>query len=143
MMKQQYEDYKYTMMDTGFLYIGSKYTYQEVLENEAIPFKFRTIVERYLVPEIGAETTLESDLYHMKEKDFTCRTYLQLKAKVKVNCLETKKGLFGLGKPKRVYTTKMIPLAEFAKLSVAEKERDGIFIQELAISKLALMTFSV
>ena len=29
-MKQQYEDYKYIMMDTAFLYLGSKYSYQEV-----------------------------------------------------------------------------------------------------------------
>lgn len=143
MMKQQYEDYKYTMMDTAFLYIGSKYSYQEVLENEEVPFKFRTIVERYLIPEIGAETTLESDLYHMTEKDFTCRTYMQLKAKVKVSRLVTKKGFLGLGKPKRVYETMMIPLTQFVKLSKAEKEKDGIFVQELAVSKLALMTFTV
>ena len=68
---QQYEDYKYVMQDTAFLYIGGKYTYLEILENEEIPFKFRTIVERYLIPEIGGETSLESDLYHMTEKDFT------------------------------------------------------------------------
>lgn len=143
MIKQQYEDYKYIMMDTAFLYLGSKYSYREVVENEEVPFKFRTIVERYLIPEIGAETTLESDLYYMTEKDFTCRTYLQLKAKVKVSRLVTKKGFLGLGKPKRVYETVMIPLAQFVKLTKAEKEKDGIFIQELCISKLSLMTFTV
>lgn len=143
MIKQQYEDYKYIMMDTAFLYLGSKYSYQEVLENEEVPFKFRTIVERYLIPEIGGETTLESDLYYMAEKDFTCRTYLQLKAKVKVSRLVTKKGFLGFGKPKRVYKTVMIPLAQFVKLTREEKEKDGIFIQELSINKLALMAFTV
>ncbi|MBP3350908.1 MAG: hypothetical protein J6L65_00720 [Lachnospiraceae bacterium] len=143
MIKQQYEDYKYVMTDTAFLYIGSKYSYREIWENEDIPFKFRTIVERYLIPEIGAETTLESDLYHMTEKDFTCRTYLQLRAKVKVSQLVTKKGFLGLGKPKRVYQTVMIPLAQFVKLTKEEKEKDGIFIQELSINKLALMAFAV
>ncbi len=142
-MKQQYEDYKYIMMDTAFLYLGSKYSYQEVVENEEVPFKFRTIVERYLIPEIGADTTLESDLYYMTEKDFTCRTYMQLKAKVKVSRLVTKKGFLGLGKSKRVYETVMIPLAQFVKMSKAEKEKDGIFVQELCINKLSLMTFTV
>lgn len=142
-MKQQYEDYKYTMTDTAFLYIGSKYSYQEILENEEIPFKFRTIVERYMIPEIGAETTLESDLYHMTSKDFTCRTYLQLRAKVKVSRLVTKKGILGLGKEKRIYRTVMIPLAQFVKLSKEEKERDGIFIQELSINKMAMMSFTL
>jgi hypothetical protein len=143
MIKQQYEDYKYIMMDTSFLYLGSKYSYQEVLENEEVPFKFRTIVERYLIPEIGGETTLESDLYYMTEKDFTYRTYMQLKAKVKVSRLVEKKGFLGLGKSKRVYETVMIPLNQFVKLSKAEKEKDGIFVQELCISKLSLMTFTV
>ena len=142
-MKQQYEDYKYIMRDTAFLYVGSRYSYQEVLENEEIPFKFRTIVERYLIPEIGGETTLESDLYYMTEKDFTCRTYMQLKAKVKVSRLVTKKGFLGLGKPKSVYETLMIPLTQFVKLSKTEKEKDGIFIQELCINKLSLMAFTV
>ena len=142
-MKLVYEDYKYVMLDTAFLYLGAKYNYQEIVENEEIPFKLRTIVERYIIPEIGGETTLESDLYYMQEKDFTYRTLMQLKAKVKVSRLVTKKGFLGLGKPKRVYETVMIPLAEFAKLSKEQKERDGIFIQELVINKLSLMAFAV
>lgn len=143
MTKQTYEDYKYVMVDTAFLYLGSKYSYQEIMENEEIPFKFRTIVERYIIPEIGKDTVLESDLYYMQEKDFTYRTYMQLKAKVKVSRLVTKKPFLGMGKEKRVYETAMIPLAEFAKMTKEEKERDGIFIQELVINKLSLMSFAV
>lgn len=143
MAKQIYEDYKYIMMDTAFMYLGAKYSYGEIFENAEIPFKFRTIVERYIVPEIGADTTLESDLYYMKPNDFTYRTYMQLKAKVKVSRLVTKKSFLGLGKAERIYETVMIPLADFAKMSKEEKERDGIFIQELVISKLALMSFAV
>ena len=142
-MKQVYEDYKYVMLDTAFLYLGAKYSYQEIVENEEIPFKLRTIVERYIIPEMGGETTLESDLYYMQEKDFTYRTLMQLKAKVKVSRLVTKKGFLGLGKPKRVYETVMIPLAVFAMLSKEQKEKDGIFIQELVINKLSLMAFAV
>lgn len=141
MAKQVYEDYKYIMVDTAFMYLGAKYSYGEILLNEEIPFKFRTIVERYLIPEIGAETTLESDLYYMQEKDFTYRTYMQLKAKVKVSRLVTKKGLFG--KEGRHYETVMISLPEFAKMSKEEKEREGIFVQELVINKLSLMAFTV
>lgn len=141
MAKQYYEDYKYVMMDTAFMYLGAKYSYGEIFENDEVPFKFRTIVERYLIPEIGVETTLESDLYYMEEKDFTYRTYRQLKAKVKVSRLVTRKRLFG--KPERVYETVIIPLADFAKMTKAEKEKDGIFIQELVINKLALMSFTV
>lgn len=142
-MKQFYEDYKYVMLDTAFMYLGAKYSYGEIIENEEIPFKFRTIVERYLVPEIGMETILESDLYYMTDKDFTYKTYMQLKAKVKVSRLVTKKGFLGMGKPKRVYETVILPLTELVRMSKEEKEKDGIFIQELVINKLALMAFAV
>ena len=43
MMKQSYEDYKYVMLDTAFLYLGAKYNYGEIIENEDIPFKFRAV----------------------------------------------------------------------------------------------------
>lgn len=143
MSKQVYEDYKYVMQDTAYLYLGAKYSYGEIVENEEIPFKFRTIVERYLIPEMGAETVLESDLYYMMSKDFSCRTYIQLKAKVKVSRLVLKRGFLGKGSGKRIYQTTMIPLADFAKMSKEEKEHDGIFVQELVLNKLALAAFTV
>ena len=111
------------------------------MEHEMVPFKFTTVLERYIIPDMGADTTLESHFYYMKPGDFTYRTFLQLKTKVKVSRLVVKKKLFG-GKEK-VYRTEMIPLQEFVKLTPDQKEREGIFIQEIAISKLGLMTFVV
>lgn len=142
MMKQTYEDYKYVMLDTAFLYLGAKYNYRELTENVDVPFKFRAIVERYILPEMDKETTLESHFYHMCENEFCCRTYQQLKVKVKVNRLREKRSLFS-GKSKREYRTEIIPLAVFVKLTPEEKERDGIFIQEVVINKLAMMTFTL
>ncbi len=141
MTKQVYEDYKYVMMDTGYLYIGSKYSYGELMETETVPFKFLTVIERYLLPDMNPDTTIEAHLYYMKPEDFACRTFLQLKAKVKINRLTVKKNL--LGRKEQLYKTEVIPLQEFVKMSPDEKERQGIFIQELIISKLGLMTFMV
>lgn len=143
MKKQTYEDYKYVMMDTAYLYLGGKYTYEEIWENDDVPFKFQTIVERYIVPDMGTETTLESHLYYIQKSDFTYKTYQQLKAKVKVSRLTTKKPFLGIGQPKRVYETVVMPLAELAEMSKEEKERQGIFIQELIINKLSMMAFTV
>ena len=141
MKKQTYEDYKYVMMDTSYLYLGAKYTYGELFENEMVPFKFTTLLERYIIPDMGTETTLESHLYYMQAGDFTCRTLQQLKAKVKVSRLTVKKGLFG--KQEKVYKTEILPLMDFVKMTPQEKEKEGIFIQELIISKLGLMTFVI
>ncbi len=143
MTNQGYEDYKYVMLDTAFLYLGAKYSYSELIENEDVPFKFRAILEHYILPEMDGETTLESHFYFMDKKEFSYKTYQQLKIKVKVSKLVTKKPFLGIGKPKRMYRSEIIPLAKFAEMSKAEKERDGILIQEIVISKFAMMSFVV
>lgn len=141
MNQQGYEDYKYVMLDTAFLYLGAKYSYGELVENEDVPFKMRAALERYILPEMDPETTLESHFYHMDSKEFSYKTYHQLKIKVKVSRLVEKKGFFGLGKVKRVYTSELIPLEKFVAMTKSQKEHDGILIQEIVISKLALMGF--
>lgn len=139
MNKIVYEDYKYCMQDVGTVYIGCKYTFQELLEDNAIPFKFQLLVERYIMPEAALEDSLESHLYYLQEKSFLVKIYEQLKAKVKIIVLEEKKSL--TGNVKKQYTTRVVPIRKLAELTVAEKEQAGVVVQELSISKLALMGF--
>ena len=139
MHKTVYEDYKYHLQDTGNLYIGAKYTLEEIIDEEMIPFKFRLIVERYLLPEADLQDTLETHLYYLEPKSFLVKIYKQLKAKAKINIIEEKHGLFGGSK--KQYTTKMVTMEELSAMSVQEKEEKGVVVQELRMSKLALMTF--
>ena len=139
MQKTVYEDYKYHLQDTGNLYIGAKYTLEEIIDEEMIPFKFRLIVERYLLPEADLQDTLETHLYYLEPKSFLVKIYKQLKAKVKINIIEEKRSLFGGSK--KQYTTKMVTMEELSAMSVQEKEEKGVVVQELRMSKLALMTF--
>ncbi|MBE5883089.1 MAG: hypothetical protein E7291_01505 [Lachnospiraceae bacterium] len=134
-----YEDYKYHMQDTGNLYIGAKYTLENILDEEEITFKFRLIVERYILPEADLQDTLETHLYYLEPKSFLVKIYKQLKAKVKINIIEEKRSV--LGGSKKQYTTKMIKVEELAAMSVEEKEQKGVVVQELRMSKLALMAF--
>ena len=139
MNKTVYEDYKYCMQDVSNLYIGSKFTMEELLEDEDISFKFRLIVERYIMPESDPEDTLETHLYYLGEKSFVVKIYRQLKGRVKVNVIQERRGLSG--RAVREYTTKILPVEELVKMSVAEKEQAGMVVQELILSKLALMGF--
>ena len=141
MSTQGYEDFKYVMLDTAFMYLGAKYSYGEIVTNEDVPFKFRAMVERYILPETDAETTLESHFYYMEGKDFACRTYRQMKIKVKVSRMVEKKGFLGLGKAQKVYKTEIIPLDKFVAMSKEEKERNNILIQEIVVNKMAMMMF--
>lgn len=140
--KQSYEDYKYVMVDTGNVYLGAKYTYGELLQNEDVPFKIRTIVERYILPQADAETTLESEFYYMAQDSLTYRTYRQLKIKVKCSRLVEKKRLFSREK-NRCYVTELIGLEAFTAMSPAQKQAQGIMVQEIVVNKLAMMVFTV
>lgn len=137
MQKTTYENYKYSMQDTSRIYVGSKYTIGELLEAEDILFKFRMIVERYILPEADREDTLETHLYYLEKGKFLVQTYKQMKAKIKVNVIEEKKSLFG--KVENKYVTRLLNIDELTSMSAAEKERKGMVIQELSVSKMALI----
>lgn len=139
MNKTTYEDYKYSMQDVSNLYIGAKYTFGELLMQEDILFKFRLIVERYIMPEADREDTLESHLYYLDKSSFLVQIYKQLKARIKVNLIEEKKTLSG--KKKKEYTTKILTAEQLTGMSIEEKQKCGMVIQELKVSKLAMLSF--
>lgn len=141
MVEDQNRDFKYFMQDTGSLYLGAKYSYREILEDEMVTFKYKSIVEHYILKDTDTETTLESQLYYMTPEQFSYKTYKQLKARVKVSVLEKKKRIFG--GPKVAYVNKILKLEELVGMNLAQKKKSGIVVQELVLSKLALMSFSV
>jgi len=139
MQKQVFEDYKYVMQDTYQLYIGAKYTMDEMIENEELPVKFRLIVERYLYEELNKDTSLESILYYLEKKTVPYKILKQLKVKIRASVLVDKKSL--TGKVKTQYETQTIMLDQLAEMTTQEKESKGMVIQELMVNKLAMMTF--
>ena len=140
-MEQQNRDFKYFMQDTGSLYLGAKYSYAEILQDEMVTFKYKSIVEHYILKDTDPETRLESQLYYMTPEQFSYKTYLQLKARVKVSMLVEKKRL--LGGSSVQYEGKVMKLEEFVKMNLAQKKKCGVVVQELVLSKLGVMAFSV
>ena len=137
----QSDDYKYCMQDTASLYLGAKFSYAEILAQESVSFKYKSIIEHYIFKDTVPETTLESQLYYMTAEQFSYRTYRQLKARVKVCVLEQKKKLFGGVKTE--YVSRVMKLDELVFMNLAQKKKCGMVVQELVLSKLALMAFNV
>ncbi len=131
-----YEDYKYSMQDTSRIYVGCKYTMAELLEEDDVLFKFRMLVQKYILPESDLEDTLETHLYYLSPKSFTVQMYKQMKARFKVNVIEEKKRPFG--KKKKEYVTKQLTIEQLTAMTKEEKEACGLVIQEISVSKLAL-----
>lgn len=139
MQKTYYEDKKYCMQDVGNIYLGTKYTMDELLREENITFKFRLIVERYILPEADREDTLETHLYYLSAQSFLVQIYKQLRAKVKINMIEEHKTI--TGGVKKQYVTKTMTVDKLVAMTPDEKEKNGVVVQELSLSKLALMAF--
>ena len=136
-----YEDFKYMLQDVNRIYIGAKYTYRELMQNPETAFKFKSVIEHYLLKETDPDTSIESDFYYMNPESFSYRTYEQLKVKLKISILTDRQRRDG--KTERVYREKILSLAELAEMPLAQKKRDGIVVQELILSKLALVSFVV
>lgn len=137
MQRKTYEDYKYSLQDTGRIYVGCKYTLAELLNEEDIMFKFRLVMEKYVLEKADREDTLETHLYYLAPDSFLVKLYEQMKARVKVNVIEEKKSIFGGGKSR--YVTKQLNIGQLTAMPPAQKEKQGLVIQELSVSKLALI----
>lgn len=137
----QNDDFKYFMQDAGSVYLGAKFNYAEILEQEMVSFKYKSIVQHYILKDTDPETTLESQLYYMTPDQFSYKTYMQLKTRVKVGMLVQKKKL--IGGTKMGYESRVMKLDELVRMNLAQKKQCGMVIQELILSKLALMAFSV
>ena len=137
----QYEDFKYVMQDTSYVYLGAKYTFQELLDAELVPFKLKAIISHYILKETTPENTLESQFYYLEQGTFLYDTLYQLKVKVKAQVQVEKKSMFG--QSKIVYKEQVFSLQELTALNLAKKKASGIIIREIVISKLGMMSFSI
>jgi len=120
------------------LYVGAKYTLNEIAENEEILFKFRKVCAESLKNGSDGEDTLETVLYYLEKGDFRVQVLKQMRSKVRVSIIKEKKHLFG--KKKKEYVTEFMSIPELVSMSKEDKEGAGLVIQELRVNKLALLT---
>ena len=49
------DDFKYYMQDIERYYFGARYNYNELLNNEMVPFKFKTVITKYIKEDVLSE----------------------------------------------------------------------------------------
>ncbi len=135
------KDFKYVIQDFSTLYIGAKYTYKELIEEEEAPFKLKSIIQKNVLSEMEPDLSLESHFYYMEDNGFIYQIYKQLRVKLKVSEIVEKKSFFG--KKKKEYVSKVYSLADFVKIPLEMKKQKGVVISEINMSKLALMGISM
>ena len=135
-------DFKYVMHDLTNIYIGAKFTYEEIMDSDEVPFKFKVILSHYILREVDGNTTLENHLFFLKPTDESYMIYKQMKAKFKLNVfLED-----GHGKGKPGYVQKEYKIDEIVEGPEAEflhANMNTIFVEEMHITKLGLLSVGI
>lgn len=141
MKTQQIQDFKYIMQDTGNLYLGKELTYREIYESEEVPFKLKAVINTYIQKDVDLDVKMVDHLMSIGKEDFIYLVYEQLKVQVRIYYGVETKNLFGKVKTKWIHTT--CKWKEFVE-NYQEKARNGeVAIEDVSVSKFALMVFSV
>ena len=130
-------DFKYYMQDIERHYFGCRYSYNELVKNEMVPFKFKTIITKYIKDDVDPGTTLESHIFYLESDCLSYEIYKNIKTRVRVSQYKNPSD------PDKGFKEKIYPITEFVRISHKEKEKMGIIVRELIVSKLALFAFSV
>ena len=55
-------DFKYVIQDMSNIYIGARFSYGEMMEEEEVPYKLKKVIFRIFLQEVPEETTPENHL---------------------------------------------------------------------------------
>lgn len=131
------DDFKYYMQDIERYYFGARYNYNELISNEIVPFKFKTVITKYFKDDIDFSTTLESHIYHLSKDTYDYKVYKQLRTRIRTSLYKDP------DRKEKGFKEKVYKIEEIVKISPKEKERLGMLVREIIISKLGLWGFQV
>lgn len=137
---QNNDDFKYVLQDTGHVFFGKELSYQEMMDKEDVPFKWKAIIGTYISKDVDLETTMLVHLQTIDESSFSFKIFEQLKLEIKYCYQEEKKSLWG--KNKETWVHKTCSIKKIAELKEAIHSQN-VIVEEIAISKLALMVISI
>jgi len=136
-MEAENRDFKYSIQDVSKLYIGARYTYREMLEEEDIPFKFKAVVREYVLREVSEDTTPENHIFFMRDTDLSYMLYKQIKARFKLDFPQRSPD--GTWQYRGGYYT----IDEIVHNEAWHQKKDEIVVEEMMFTKLHLMLVSL
>lgn len=129
---QNDKDFKYVIQDTASTQLGSRFTYDEMLMSDRVPFKFQSIIQFYILKTAESDEEIGKHILRITDDDYNFQVYRQLKIKIRF-CEPKSNGGF------KVKQLKFVDFKKYQKISWTDKH----VIQDVTISNLALMGFSV
>ena len=125
------QDFKYILQDLSKTMIGARFTYGELMEQERVPFKFQTIIDRLILPVMEEDMEIGRHILSLTKTDKNYRIYENLKVKIRYYAPKKNGG----------FESKTVSLAELAK--EAEHWDERAVLHEIILSNLALMSFKL
>lgn len=134
-------DFKYILQDMSHVFVGKELTYDEIVKNEDVPFKFKAIIQSYFLKDTSLDVKMSDHVLIMENTSFSYQIYSQLKLQIRYFYKEQKKG-FG-GKTKENWVHKTCSLKDLNPQIVEAINNNEMIVEDISISKLALMTISI
>ncbi len=141
MIELNENDYKYVLEDFSNVYIGARFSYGELAENDDAPGRFKDAVYRIFLKETEPEVTVGEHLMKLKDGGMGYLAYKQLRIRIKVTCLTCVQDKKGSVKEK--YITKDYALDDFMKEEGIRENPEQYLIQEISFKKRHLMGLHV
>lgn len=135
------DDFKYIIQDTGNVYFGKELTYTEMMEREDVPFKFKAIINVHIARDTDLNKKMSDHLLELDTESFCYRIFEQLKLMVRVCYMEEKSGFLGRKKEKWVHKT--CSVKQFCAEYRDKVKTQEMMLEDISISKLALMVINV
>ena len=132
-------DFKYIVQDMTSIYVGARFTYGELIENEDVPHKLKEVIFRIFLKEVAEDTTPENHVFYLSPESASCGAYKKMKARFRMNVWEPA----GKGRKKAGYVSREYTLEEVLGNRDLMRKKDTTVVEEVRISKLGLQMILV
>ena len=129
---QNKDDFKYVIQDMGSVYFGRELTYSEMMDMDDVPFKFKAVISAHIAKDTSLDTRMTDHILSIFE---------QLKLTVRICYREQKRCMGGRIKERWVHASCQI--GQFCGDYRGRVNEGSVMIEDISISKLALMALSI
>lgn len=126
------QDFKYIIQDLTNIYLGARGTYEELLEDENVPYKLKKIFLRIMLTEVAPDTTPENHVFYMSKDSVSFKAYKKMKARFKMSVWEPADGK---KRKKSGYVSREYSVDEIVGSKELHEKKDTIIVEEVHISK--------
>lgn len=129
------------IQDTNCVYFGRELTYAEMMDKDDVPFKFKAVISAHIAKDTDLNQKMADHILQISDQEFSYRIFEQLKLTVRV-CYKVQKKGFG-GKEKDKWVHKACSLKQFCSDYRSQVNSCDMMLEDISISKLALMVLSI